>query len=111
MAMTLTEGTLSIWFLKGRPQRVRVLIAGLLSGIAGVLLLVIVKWITSVESLSILTDGAWTLAGGLLSGLLAVALQPAFEGVFRLATPSRLLELTNPNQPLMKRLMIEAAGT
>ena len=111
MAMTLTEGTLSIWFLKGRPQRVRVLIAGLLSGIAGVLLLVIVKWITSVESLSILTDGAWTLAGGLLSGLLAVALQPAFESAFRLATPSRLLELTNPNQPLMKRLMIEAAGT
>ena len=89
MAMTLTEGTLSIWFLKGRPQRVRVLIAGLLSGIAGILLLVIVKWLTSVESLSILTDGAWTLGGGMLSGLFAVALQPAFEGVFRLATPSR----------------------
>ena len=111
MAMALTEGTLSIWFLKGRPQRVRVLIAGLLSGIAGVLQLLIVKWLTSVESLDILADGAWTLGGGLLSGLLAVSLQPAFEGAFRLATPSRLLELTNPNQPLMKRLMIEAAGT
>ena len=31
--------------------------------------------------------------------------------VFRLATPTRLLELTNPSQPLMKRLMIEAPGT
>lgn len=111
MSMTLTEGTLSIWFLKGRPQRVRVLVAGLLSGIAGILLLVIIKWLTSVELLDILSDGAWTLGGGLLSGLLAVAFQPAFESVFRLATPSRLLELTNPNQPLMKRLMIEAAGT
>ena len=111
MSMTLTEGILSIWFLKGKPQRVRVLVAGLLSGIAGILLLVIVKWLTSVESVDILSDGAWTLGGGLLSGLLAVAFQPAFESAFQLATPSRLLELTNPNQPLMKRLMIEAAGT
>lgn len=46
-----------------------------------------------------------------LSGALAVALQPAFEGIFHLATPSRLLEITNPNQPLMKRLMLEAPGT
>ena len=111
MSMTLTEGIISIWFLKGKPQRVRVLVAGLLSGIAGILLLVIVKWLTSVELLDILSDGAWTLGGGLLSGLLAVAFQPAFESAFQLATPSRLLELTNPNQPLMKRLMIEAAGT
>ena len=111
MSMTLAEGIISIWFLKGRPQRVRVLIAGILSAVVGLVLVIGIKWMTSAESLDILSIGLWTVGGGILSGLLAVALQPAFETAFRLATSSRLLELTNPNQPLMKRLMIEAPGT
>ena len=70
-----------------------------------------IKLLTSAETLNMIQTGVWALTGSLLSGALAVALQPAFEGVFHLATPSRLLEITNPNQPLMKRLMLEAPGT
>ncbi|MCR5296619.1 MAG: HDIG domain-containing protein [Clostridiales bacterium] len=109
--MSLAQGIVCMWFMKGRPQRIRVLIAGLLSAVTGVLLLLAVKWLTSAESVRLVEYSAWTIGGGFLSGLLAVAFQPAFETIFRLATPSRLLELTNPNQPLMKRLMIEAPGT
>ncbi len=111
MTMTIVEGIVVIWFLKGRPQRVRVLIAGLIASVIGVLLMAGRRWLTSSDSVDIISLGAWTIGGGLLSGLLAVAFQPAIEQLFRLATPSRLLELTNPNQPLMKRLMIEAPGT
>jgi len=53
----------------------------------------------------------WGIGGAVLSGVLTLAFQPLFEFLFRLATPTRLLELTNPGQPLMKRLMIEAPGT
>ena len=111
MSATIVEGIAVIWFLKGRPQRVRVLIAGLIASLLGVLLMAGLRWLTSSDTVDLLSNGAWTIGGGLLSGLLAVAFQPAIEQVFRLATPSRLLELTNPNQPLMKRLMIEAPGT
>ena len=111
MANTLSCSVATIWFLKGRPQRVRVLIAGLLTSFFSILMIVGIKLLTSAETLDMIHTGSWALAGGLLSGALAVALQPAFEGLFHLATPSRLLEITNPNHPLMKRLMIEAPGT
>ncbi len=51
------------------------------------------------------------MAGGVISGLIAVGLQPVFEAAFNLATPSKLLELANPNQPLLRRLLLEAPGT
>lgn len=111
MAMTLSCGIATVWFLKGRPQRVRVLVSGIIAAVFSLIMIVGVKLLTSAETLDMIHTGIWALAGSLLSGILAVALQPVFESVFHLATPSRLLEITNPNQPLMKRLMLEAPGT
>ncbi len=111
MSNTLSGGVATVWFLKGRPQRVRVLVAGLIAAVFSLIMIVGVKLLTSAETLDMIHTGVWALAGSLLSGVLAVALQPVFEAAFHLATPSRLLEITNPNQPLMKRLMLEAPGT
>ena len=109
--MTLSESIFTIWFLKGRPQRTRVLLSGLLSAFIGISVIYGFKLLTSAETLDTVSLIGWVIGGGLLSGALAIALQPVFEMIFRLATPTRLLELTNPSQPLMKRLMIEAPGT
>lgn len=48
---------------------------------------------------------------GLISVVIAVGSLPFWEGVFEANTPLRLLELTNPNNELLRRLMIEAPGT
>lgn len=48
---------------------------------------------------------------GILSGLIALAVLPYLEFSFRLLTPFRLSELSNPNQPLLKKLKEEAPGT
>jgi hypothetical protein len=109
--MTLSESMFTIWFLKGHPQRTRVLLTGLFSAIIGLVIIFGMKLLTSADSLNTMAIVGWAVGGGILSGFLAVALQPLFEIVFRLPTPTRLLELTNPSQPLMKRLMIEAPGT
>ena len=109
--MTLSEGMFTVWFLKGRPQRARVLLSGLFSAMIGLAAIYGFKLLTSVEALDTVSIAGWAISGGILNGALAIALQPVFEMVFRLATPTRLLELTNPSQPLMKRLMIEAPGT
>lgn len=111
MANCLSGGMATVWFLKGRPQRLRVLVSGFIAAIFSVLMIIGVKLLTSAETLDMIHTGVWALVGCILSGILGVALQPAFEGLFHLATPSRLLEITNPNQPLMKRLMLEAPGT
>ncbi len=109
--MAVSGSMFTIWFLKGRPQRTRVLLSGFFSGLISISVICGLKLLTSSESVDSLSVSGWALGGGVLSGALAIALQPVFEIVFRLATPTRLLELTNPGQPLMKRLMIEAPGT
>ena len=109
--MTLSESMFAIWFLNGHPQRTRVLLTGVFSAVISLAIIFGMKLLTSADSLDTMSIVGWAFGGGILSGFLAVALQPLFEIVFRLPTPTRLLELTNPSQPLMKRLMIEAPGT
>ena len=47
----------------------------------------------------------------LLSMIVAVGSLPFWENMFEANTPLRLMELTNPNNELLRKLMIEAPGT
>ena len=49
--------------------------------------------------------------GGFLSGITALGLLPVAESAFGFLTNFRLLELSNPNSPLLRRLLTEAPGT
>ncbi|MEM8964353.1 MAG: HDIG domain-containing metalloprotein [Acidobacteriota bacterium] len=51
------------------------------------------------------------LVGGLLAAAVAAFLLPLFESAFAITTHIKLLELANPNRPLLRRLALEAAGT
>ncbi len=48
---------------------------------------------------------------GLGWSIIAIGVSPYLEHVFDLVTPIRLIELTNPNRPLLQRLASEAPGT
>ncbi len=70
-----------------------------------------------IESLK-LTPAAdlWRHAGlaainGFISPILTIGLLPLFETTFKLTTDITLLELSDLNRPLLKRLAIEAPGT
>ena len=58
-----------------------------------------------------LIQTGYTIIQVLTSGILAVGLLPFFESIFDVVTNIKLLELSNPNQPLMKKLLMEAPGT
>lgn len=49
--------------------------------------------------------------GGIFSAVLTIGFCPLIEVVFRLHHRAKLLELANLDQPLIKKLMIEAPGT
>ncbi|MBE3572926.1 MAG: HDIG domain-containing protein [Moorella humiferrea] len=51
------------------------------------------------------------LANGLLSTVLTLGFLPFLENSFGITTAVKLLELSNPNHPLLKRLLLEAPGT
>ena len=59
----------------------------------------------------ILIDVALATGGAVISGILAMGLLPFLESSFNLVTNMKLLELSNPNNLLLKRLLMEAPGT
>ncbi len=60
---------------------------------------------------SILFGCGWAFVGGLLAIAIVTSILPLFEGLFGVTTDLRLLELSNQNLPLLKRLSLEAPGT
>lgn len=58
-------------------------------------------------SLSLLSG----IGNGLFSAVMAIGLLPYLENGFSLTTAVSLLEMANPNQPLLKELLMKAPGT
>ncbi len=61
--------------------------------------------------LDMVTDSGWALVNAALSTVIAITLMPILEVVCGVTTDLRLLELSDLNRPLLKRLMLEAPGT
>lgn len=51
------------------------------------------------------------LASGMMAAMLASLLLPALESLFRITTDIKLLELSNLNTPILRRMAVEAPGT
>ncbi|SCN21789.1 phosphodiesterase [Clostridium sp. N3C] len=67
--------------------------------------------ILSNNFVEVLKRGGFAAVGSLTSVVLTVGLLPFFEVTFNIVTDMKLLELANPNQPLLRRLLVEAPGT
>lgn len=84
-------------------------------GIAGVLVMLslyfIDKCLIDVNNYLILRDSIFIFSNCIASSIIALGLSPILEGTFQIVTPYGLAELGDHNQPLLKRLQIEAPGT
>lgn len=60
---------------------------------------------------ALLTNAMWGVIGGMLSAIIGFGIVPFLEKPFGIASTVKMLELSNPNQPLLKRLLVEAPGT
>lgn len=56
-------------------------------------------------------NSLFAASGVILSGILVIGFLPLIENTFNVVTEIKLLELANPNHPLLKRLQMEAPGT
>jgi len=84
---------------------------GLIIGTINVLTIVSVDLIGKYPPKTIFYESIIVMLNGFLSIVLTIGLLPYLEVAFNIVTPIRLLELGNPNHPLLKRLLIEAPGT
>ena len=111
LLMTCISGTLSIYLLRRNPARVAVFIAGLAASGVDFLILLCIGTLTTSGFANMAAYAGQALFGGIIAAIMCVGLQPILETGFNLVTPSKLIELSNPNQPLLRRLMIETPGT
>ncbi|MBQ4579360.1 MAG: HDIG domain-containing protein [Clostridia bacterium] len=111
MLTGVVGSVVAVKYLAGKPQRVRTVICGVLVAAVNLVMMLALGMMTAANLHDTISNAAWSMAGGVISGLIAVGFQPVFEAAFNLATPSKLLELANPNQPLLRRLLMEAPGT
>lgn len=109
--MSMISGPVAMIVFSRSMQRTTALAAGILIGLSNFLVTLSVGLINSAELLQVLINACWALASGLLSAVMCLGFQPLLELIFNLATTAKLIELSNPNQPLLKRLLLEAPGT
>lgn len=103
------SGVYSVSKLSQRGDLVR---AGIYVGATSVVIIAIVGLITGVPWYLLVTSSlALGIANGLLSSILTNGALPYLETSFGITSTVRLLELSNPNNPLLKKLLTEAPGS
>lgn len=70
-----------------------------------------VEGILSTNMKVVLINCLYSALGVAISSIIAIGTLPFFEMTFNIMTIVKLLEISNPNNPLLKRLLMEAPGT
>lgn len=102
-----------ILFLSSQNQRTNILRAGLFTGFVNLMTLLALMFLPNGQ-FSGLEYGYYfvtALVSGTSSAVLAMGLLPFFEASFGILSTMRLIELSNPNHPLLRKILMEAPGT
>ncbi|WP_174209082.1 HD family phosphohydrolase [Clostridium cochlearium] len=97
--------------LKKMQQRNDILYSVLYVSIINVILTFSAGVLLSNNTVDVVKKAGFSLVGSILSGVFTIGFLPFFESTFDIVTTIKLLELSNPNNPLLKRLLMEAPGT
>ncbi|WP_288678181.1 HD family phosphohydrolase [uncultured Clostridium sp.] len=97
--------------LRKMQQRNDILYSSITVAVLSSILTFSVGTLTTNNFMEILADSIFAAVGAILSGILTIGVLPFFESTFDIVTNAKLLELSNPNNPLLKKLLMEAPGT
>ncbi len=108
---TLISGLAVLMIVRRKPNRQQILLCGVITAVINASLILIVGFMTNTSLHDVAADAIWSGAAAAGASVLCIAFNTLVEGLFNLATPAKLMELSNPNHPLLRRLLIEASGT
>lgn len=109
--MSLIGGTIAPYLTVNATQRRKISLAGVMLGGINLLVVVLTGMLEKKGVESLLNEGGLAFVNGIFSIILAIGILPFLESTFNVITPMKLLELADPNHPLLKRLLMEAPGT
>ncbi|MBI3922655.1 MAG: HDIG domain-containing protein [Armatimonadetes bacterium] len=109
--MSLGSSLIGIYCVSDLHSRAQLIRTGFILGAANVVLSATLGALTGHETTDILAEMSWGLISGILCAVLTFGLVMFLERPFGVTTHLRLLELSDPNEPILKRLQMEAPGT
>jgi hypothetical protein len=105
-------GVIGVYATRRINHRRDLISAGLKAGLGTALAVIAMNLLARRELYpATLLDAAYGIGNGVLVGVITVGLLPYLEDLFGLVTPIKLLELSSPAHPLLRRLQLEAPGT
>ncbi len=113
MAYVFIGSLAGIFSVRQYKDRAALQKAGLTLGCVNALVMIALDLLRQIPftTTGLLSDVGFALVSGLLTAAFASMLLPPLEAVFKITTDIRLLELSNLNAPILRRLSVEAPGT
>lgn len=102
----------AVFTIQRASQRATILKAGLMIAFFSILTISSLMLMEDhFQQREVLFSMAFAAAGGLLTVVFVIGLLPFFEVAFGILSPLKLVELSNPNHPLLRKLLTETPGT
>ncbi|MAG13206.1 MAG: hypothetical protein CMN78_01280 [Spirochaetales bacterium] len=95
----------------GAQKRLDLIRATVLLALANSIIMAAMGVLQNVAISLFLSSLAWGLVNGFVCGILNLGLLPFLEHLLNVATPFRLMELSDLNSPILKRMLTLAPGT
>src|SRR4051794_6846172 len=109
----LCSGLAGIMFMSNNHHHSKIFMGGLFVAVVNVIVIFSLSFIRN-EQYDFKEIGVTiiiALMSGILSAVLTIGLLPFFEAGFGILSSISLIELSNPNHPLLKKILTEAPGT
>lgn len=109
--LSLLVSIVSVMSVSRLNQRMDLIISGLINSLTAFTVVFALEMVNGLAFTNAFIIALYGIVNGVFSSILAGGLLPFLEVPFGILTEPKLLELSNPNHPLLKKLLIEAPGT
>lgn len=101
------------YFLSRSTRISRILLAGLFVAAINVTAVASLLFLKTVQSnwIELGVHVGFAFLSGFTAAVLTIGLLPFFEAGFGILSTTKLIELSNPNHPLLRKILVEAPGT
>ena len=108
----LLNGLMAAYWMQNCRERKVFIKAGLKLGLLNVILVTVIDvYLGGSTFFKLMWDWGFAFSGGIGAGIVTAGIAPLVEIAFDYTTDIKLLELANLDQPILRRLMLEAPGT
>lgn len=109
--VSLLANLVGIYFARDIRQRAKLVKAATMSGLTVAAAAILASIFTEADPMLVAQQVIVAVVVGGLTGIVVVGVLPLLENIFKYTTDITLLELTDFNHPLLRKLQMEAPGT